>query len=198
MEFRLSAPGGPTLVLFPGAWNPPTLAHLALARAAAELHGPVAFVIPREFPHKPFTGPSLEERLEWLARLAPRVPRCGIAVSDGGLFIEMAREARAAMPATQRILLLCGRDAAERIVAWPYEEGAKIERQLDEYELLVAPRRGPYTPPALLASRIQALPMPPGWDDVSSTDVRERIARGEPWESLVPEEIREAVRRRYA
>lgn len=198
MEFRRDVPPGAALVLFPGAWNPPTSAHVALARAAQEREGPVVFVIPRAFPHKEFAGPGLETRLEWLLRLAAAMPRCGVAVSEGGLFIEMAREARAALPGAGRVLLLCGRDAAERITGWPYREGDEIEKQLEEYELLVAPRRGVYVPPAHLAARIHPLAMPPEWDDVCSTEVRERIVRGEPWEHLVPEEIRDSVREWYA
>jgi nicotinic acid mononucleotide adenylyltransferase len=37
-----------------------------------------------------------------------------------------------------------------------------------------------------------------GHEEVSSTEVRERIARGEPWEHLVPEKIRARVREIYS
>jgi nicotinic acid mononucleotide adenylyltransferase len=197
MEFRRGVPPDPTLVLFPGAWNPPTCAHLALARAAAGREGPVVFVIPRAFPHKEAVGPDLEARVEWLLRLARGLPRCGVAVSEGGLFIEMAREAKAARPDVERVVLLCGRDAAERIAGWPYAAGEEIERQLEEYELLVASRRGPYVPPPHLAARVHSLPVEADWDEVCSTVVRERLARGEQWAHLVPESIRESVAARY-
>ena len=64
--------------------------------------------------------------------------------------------------------------------------------------LLVAPRGGHFSPPAEYRHRIHALPVQSGHEEVSSTEVRERIARGEPWEHLVPEKIRERVREIYS
>ena len=65
-------------------------------------------------------------------------------------------------------------------------------------ELLVAARQGEFEPPAHLRSRIHRMQMRGGHDAVSSTEVRERIARGEPWQHLVPEEIVARVREIYS
>jgi nicotinic acid mononucleotide adenylyltransferase len=92
---------------------------------------------------------------------------------------------------------VCGRDAAERILTWDYGRRGVVEEMLGEFELLVAPRGGHFTPPAEYRDRIHALQVGPGHEEVSSTEVRERIARGEPWEHLVPERIRERVREIY-
>jgi nicotinic acid mononucleotide adenylyltransferase len=95
------------------------------------------------------------------------------------------------------LFFLCGRDAAERIVNWDYGEPGAIVEQLREYRLLVAPRAGRYEPPPALCARIQALPIPGGYDEVSASEVRVKIARGERWEHLVPEPIVPLVRKIY-
>jgi nicotinate-nucleotide adenylyltransferase len=185
-----------TVALLPGAWNPPTLAHLAMAEASLSRAEEAVLVLPRAFPHKAPEGAPLERRAEWLVALAATRPGLAVAWSEGGLFIDMAREVRRALSAS-RVLLVCGRDAAERIVGWDYGAGDSIERQLDEYELLVAPRQGDYVPPAALAARVHALHLGDGWHEVSSSEVRARIAAGQEWASLVPAEIRDSVRAAY-
>lgn len=185
-----------TVALLPGAWNPPTLAHLAMAQAALAWADLSVLVLPRSFPHKKKEeGAPLGQRAQWLENVARRRPGCAAAWTDGGLFIEMAREAR--QLGARRVFLVCGRDAAERIVGWDYGAGDSIQKQLEEYELLVAPRRGDYTPPPELAARIHSLPLGDGWHDVSSSEVRARLCSGLEWASLVPAEILESVRAAY-
>jgi nicotinic acid mononucleotide adenylyltransferase len=195
MEFVQRAGGGGSVALLPGAWNPPTLAHVAMARAARRWASESVLVVPRAFPHKTFDGPGLEVRLEWLRRLAG--DEFSVAVAEQGLFIDMAREwRRAAGPG--RVFVVCGTDAAERIVNWEYGPGDSIERQLEEYELLVAARGSAYVPPEPLSARIHTLALGDDWHDVSSTDVRERIRRGEDWAGLVPAAIADTVARAYS
>jgi nicotinate (nicotinamide) nucleotide adenylyltransferase len=176
--------------VFPGAWNPPTLAHLAMAEAALAHAPEVILAIARAMPHKRYEGAPFERRCEWLRAICRARPGLSAAITDGGLFVEMAREARAAAGA-RRVFVVCGRDAAERIVNWDYGAGPSIAEQLEEFELLVAPRGGEYIPPPELAGRIHALTLPREWEEVSSTEVRRRRARGEPWRHLVPAEVGE-------
>lgn len=198
MEFFRRAPTRSTsAVLFPGAFNPPTRAHLALAAAAAAWAPEVVFVLPRRFPHKEYEGPGFEDRLDLLLQATSGNPQASVAATGRGLFIEIARAARAADPALQRLLVLCGRDAAERIIGWDYDEPGALPRHLGEFELLVAPRAGPYQPPPGLAHRIHPLEIA-GLDDVSATSVRNRIRRGLPVETLVPASIAARVRSLYA
>jgi nicotinate (nicotinamide) nucleotide adenylyltransferase len=188
------------LAVLPAAFHPPTLAHLALARAALDTGqaDEVILVLPAEFPHKRYETVDLEQRLGMLEQLARNEPRFSVAVSGGGLFLEIARECRAAYGEPTRIRFLCGRDAAERIVNWDYRDEPPIERQLDEFELLVAPRGGVYVPPPALASRIAALAVGEEFSALSSSEVRRRIRGGEPWRHLVPETITEQVAALYA
>lgn len=200
MDLIRKAPGDPQrLGILPAAWHPPTLAHMALADSALEGRyvDEVLLVLPRRFPHdKDFSGVGLEDRLRLLCAAAARNPRFSVGVSDGGLFTEIAAEARRHY-APAEIWFICGRDAAERVATWNYGRPDAFRRMLDRFGLLVAGRRGHYQPPPELASRIKRLNMPGGWDDVSSTEVRRRIRAGQPWQHLVPPEITELVSKLY-
>jgi len=177
--------------LLAGAWNPPTRAHLELARAALGWARRAVFVLPRAFPHKPLEGAPFGLRVQWIRSLASLDPRFAAAVSEGGLFLEMAREA-SALGAT-RVFHVCGSDAAARIVGWDYGPLEPIEKQLEEYELLVAPRPLPFQPPGHLRARIHTLIVPASLDGVSSTEVRRRMRSGEPWTHLVPGIVADSV-----
>jgi len=175
-----------------GAFNPVTRAHLALADAALAQLDEVVCVTPRVFPHKEFHGATLDHRLEMLRRASDRYR---VEVTDGGLFIDIARELTVAEP--HEIYFICGRDAAERILTWDYGESGAIDRMLEEFHLLVAGRQGAFDPPESLRHRIHTLDMADDLDHVSSTEVRRRIAQREPWEHLVPEPIVELVQAIY-
>lgn len=183
--------GREVIAAFPGAWNPPTRAHVAMAEAALAHAPEVVLVIARAMPHKTFEGPPFDRRVAWLRALCVSRPGISAAVADSGLFLGIARELRDAAGAG-RVLLVCGRDAAERIVNWDYgPEYPAIEDQLKEFELLVAPRCGPYEPPEALRTRVHRLELPPEWSNASSSGVRLLRELGQPWRHLVPPEIGE-------
>jgi nicotinate-nucleotide adenylyltransferase len=121
-----------------------------------------------------------------------------IATSNAGLFIDIARDSRTHYDAGTKLYLICGRDAAERILTWDYGRPGVVEEMLDEFELLVAPREGHYQPPVELERRIHSLDLKGDHDLISSSEVRERIRRREPWEHLVPEAIVERVKKIYS
>jgi nicotinate-nucleotide adenylyltransferase len=176
-----------------GAFNPVTRAHVALAQAASKIVDEILCVVPRVYPHKQFHGATLEQRLQMLSA----VPRLGKAhVSEGGLFIDMAREIRRIAPDSE-LYFVCGRDAAERVLGWEYGDAGAAERMLQEFQLLVAARRGVYSPPAYLSARVHTLTMAGEFDELSASEVRQRIAANDPWEHLVPPEIVDLVRTIY-
>jgi len=198
MQFFHRAAASPArLAILAGTFNPPTSAHLALARAGLAFADEVLFVLPRAFPHKPYEGGGFEERIKMLQALAGGEPRFSIAATQGGLFIEIARECRQAYGPGTHLKFLCGRDAAERIVNWNYGAPGAFREMLGEFELLVASRLGEYSPPPEMRHRIHPLPLAGDYSQVSATEVRERITRGEPWEHLVPPAIVPLVRRYY-
>src|ERR1051325_5057741 len=148
MDFPHRAAGNPKrLGILPGTFNPVTVAHMALARAALSQVDEVVFVLPRVFPHKTYSGASFDERIEMLRAAVADNPAFSIATAEGGLFVEIARECRAAYGDGVTLSFLCGRDAAERIAGWDYGRPGAFPEMLREFELLVAPRSGAYDPP---------------------------------------------------
>jgi nicotinic acid mononucleotide adenylyltransferase len=192
MEFVRGGPRGTRPGILAGAFNPPTIAHLALVDAAQPYIDQVICVLPREFPQKSYHGATLAERLEMVDRIAAE-RLIDVAVAERGLFIEIARETRAAFAWPVDIAFICGSDAAERILTWDYGHPGAIEKMLEEFRLLVADRDTVFQPRPDLARRVEALAIPPGVASMSSTDVRRRIASGEPWREFVPPQIHDLV-----
>jgi len=195
--YRRSTKTPRKLGILAGSFNPPTVAHLELANAAGFHVDEVLCVVPRVFPHKDYAGATLEQRIELLESAGLTVPH-SVAATEKGLFIDIARECREHYASRTRLYFLCGRDAAERVLNWDYGRPGVVEEMLREFELLVAPRGGDLRPPPELRRRIHLLELRGDHDHVSSTEVRERIARGAPWEHLVPERIAERVREIYS
>jgi len=177
------------VVLFPGTWNPPTIAHVDIARAVLRQADEVIWVMPRVLPHKSFEGPGFEARCRMLESLVQRSPGFSAAVSERGLYAEIAEEARQHFGQGTEIALVMGRDAAERIATWDYGRPGYFEEFIERYPLFVAARQGEYEPSPGHAASISTLPMESSWDEVSSSEVRRRIAIGEAWRHLVPHAI---------
>ena len=198
MEFIRRAAGTPSrLGILPGAFHPPTRAHLAVARAALAVVDEVVFVLPRVFPHKEYERVSLADRVRLIEAATADELRFSVAITEGGLFIEIARECRQAYGPEAELWFVCGRDAAERIVNWDYGQPDAFRKMLGEFSLLVADRGGRYEPPPEMAGRIRHLPLPADYTGISATEVRNRIAAGLPWEHMVPESISGPVRQIY-
>lgn len=187
--FRRSAVRPTRLAVLPGTFNPPTRAHLALARAAFLAADEVAFVLPRVFPHKGYAGASFEERVGMLEAIARNEPRFSIAATQGGLFADIARACRAAYPPRIRLYIVCGGDAAHRAIHWDYGAPGAFAKMMEEFEMLVADRGEVFVPPPGLEHRIHPLPIDASYAEISATEVRERILRGAAWKHLVPDEI---------
>lgn len=187
MEFFRRAPRAPgSLALYSGAFNPPTVAHVELARLALEVVDEVLFVLPRVFPHKAWEGAGFDLRLRWLQAALRDQERCSIAATEQGLFLEIAQAARQAYGENVRLSVLVGRDAAERIAGWDYGDLPPFPQQLETFDLLVASRGGEYQAPDAVRDKVRRLPLEPHFQEVSSSEVRRRIQSGEPWRHLVP------------
>jgi nicotinate-nucleotide adenylyltransferase len=198
VEYYRRLPSKPRkLGILAGSFNPPTVAHLELANAAGLQVDEVLCVVPRVLPHKEYFGATVEQRVEMLLLSGLAVPH-SIASSSKGLFIDIARECRTHYDSDTRLYAICGRDAAERMLTWDYGRPGVVEEMLGEFELLVAPRGGGFQAPAEFKGRIHSLGLRGEHDAVSSSQVRERIARGYPWEHLVPPAIVERVREIYS
>jgi nicotinate-nucleotide adenylyltransferase len=186
------------LGVFPGTFNPVTVAHLALAEAALAVVDEVLFVLPLHLPHKTYAGVPFEQRLELLELALEGNPRFSAAVCEGGLFAEIAAECRAAYGQPLRLSFLCGSDAAERIANWDYGRPSAFAEMLIGFDLLVASRGGEYYPPESLSGSFARLELNGAFDHVSASEVRTRISDGEPWEHLVPASVRRRAGELYA
>ncbi len=181
--------------LLPAAFNPPTRAHLGLAATAQQRMDldEVVFVLPRVLPHKQFDETSFEHRSNLVRAAIEGRPGWSAWVASGGLFLEIAREYRQRFGPGVEIFLLCGRDAAERIVNWDYGEGPSFAEQLHELQLVVAARHGEYAPPAELAERIHCIEFPVELQTISSSAVRQAVASGQPWRDALPPAVARLV-----
>jgi len=80
--------------VFPGTFNPPTTAHLAIAGAAREQHGldRVDLVVSRRPLGKDHVErPTLDERVDVLRQIADRLGWLGVTVSDRQLIADLAQ-----------------------------------------------------------------------------------------------------------
>jgi nicotinate-nucleotide adenylyltransferase len=198
MNFIQRAKGQPSrLGILPGTFNPLTVAHVALGRAALAHVDELLFVLPRVLPHKEYTGATFEARVQMLRCVLGTEAAFSIAASERGLFAEIAEECRAEYGGSVRLSFLCGRDAAERVAAWDYGHAGAFAEMLGGFDLLVAARGGEYRAPPEIEFRVTPLVLAGEFDYVSASEVRERIQRGESWEHLVPEAIHSQVKAIY-
>lgn len=166
--------------LFGGRFDPPHAGHLALAREAVRhfalerLH---VLVVARPA-HKGVVAPA-EARLELAS--AAFAGFAEVELDPHPTTVELLETGRWSDP-----LFLIGSDQLAVFDTW-----REPERVLELARLGVAARPG-YDPPPIarpdriLFFRIEPVP-------VSSTEVRERVARGEPIDGLVPPEVVAAI-----
>ena len=184
--------------ILPGAFNPVTNAHIALAEASIEQHrlDQIVFLLPEVFPHKAYAGASFEERLTLLQAALSDEPRWAIASSERGLFVEIAEAVREDYGPGVDIYLICGRDAAERIVNWDYGDGPDFAKQLRQFQMLVGSRGQGYDVPARYQELIHRVELPLWLSEVSATAVRQAVIRNEAWEQLVPAAVADEIVKR--
>ena len=184
-----------------GSFNPPHLAHLVCAsEAAAQLGLDRVLLTPAATPpHKDVENdPGAQERLE-LCRLAvagdERLGVCDLEVVRGGssYTVDTLRELHARDP-EDHLTFILGGDIALGLPAWHEPEAV-----LGLATLAVAERTGATR--AVVAERLRAafgdLASLEFFDmpriDISSSDVRARIAAGRPIRYLVPDLVAQRI-----
>jgi nicotinate-nucleotide adenylyltransferase len=181
-----------------GTFDPPHLGHVALARAALDhfrLERLVVIVAGRP-PHKQVQSePEIRFRLAELAFAElPRtaLSRLELERDDYAYTVETARLAEREWG---DVLFLVGADAFAEFPSWRDPDGI-----LEHARLGVATRPG-YSREQLDAvlrglrrpERVEFFDMEP--TPISSTDVRARVARGEPVDGLVPAPVAREIER---
>lgn len=177
-----------------GAYNPITRAHLALADTVVKTFGihEVVFLLPAVPPHKPLFGATLDQRLEMMCLALEERPYATVGLSSHGLFLDMHQGLLEIYPAGIDVFFLTGRDAAERILTWPYEDAAAaLQQMFTAFQLIVCDREGAFQLPEAplfrpYRQRIHSCRMPAHFNQVSATEVRQRCQQGLPCDDLVP------------
>jgi nicotinamide-nucleotide adenylyltransferase len=195
-------PARGSIGVLPSSFNPPTAAHLALARAGEEALGLDAVVLSygRVIVDKAASGLRPEDRLLALLAISEARPRYGVAIPSVGLYAEMAEAYEAAFPAARRVFLV-GFDKAEQIFDPRYyrDRDASLSRLFRAARLAVAGRagKGEEALRALLgrpenarfAGSVDPLPLDPSFAELSSTRIRQLAAEGRFPPGEIPEEV---------
>ena len=173
--------------LFGGTFDPVHNAHVALARSAlADLHLDAVRWVPAGQPWQKDRQVSDAVHREAMVRLAiagePRfvLDRIEIERQGPSFTLDTVRQLQAAMPDNQWFLLI-GQDQYAGLHTW-----RGWQDLLGLVVLAVANRPGsvPAVHPDVSRSRHRTVPLP--MLDISATEVRRRVAHGEPIDHLVP------------
>ncbi len=199
-----------SIIVFPGSFNPPTNAHLALlkqARSYARAHEPMylyAAISKQTVDKERVERPLWVDRLMLLdTLLTRRFAHTGILLFNRGLYVEQAEAIRSAFPAVWRILFLLGFDKIVQIFDPHYyqDRDAALQRLFALAEVLVVPRGddGAEALHALLqqpqnqpfARFVHALPFATHYRYISSTQMRQGVPAAL---HEVPQEVRQFMR----
>jgi nicotinate-nucleotide adenylyltransferase len=190
-------PSNARLGVLGSAYNPITRAHLLLARCSKDqfkLHE-IIFVLPKTLPNKPVVDTSVEQRLEMMRLGTTDVPYISLGLCTHGLFLDICAALQEVYPQGPEIFFITGRDAAERILNWTYPDPAEaLARMFADFQLLVFEREGKFKlreNPLIrqYSNRIHTLRLSENIDQVSSTEVRQRMLAGQSINDLVPEGV---------
>jgi len=214
----LILPGSPipkgNIIVFPGSFNPPTNAHLAMlkqARRFGRQHGGMsvyAALSKRTTDKENVERPLLVDRILLLDTvLRHHLRDIGIMLFNRGLYVEQAEGIRAAFPEVTKLYFLLGFDKIVQIFDPHYYRGrdAALRELFALAEILVAPRAGA-GPEALkqlldkpenaqFAKYIHLLPLDDNYRNVSSTLIRQEFERHQ---QDVPPEVQRFIRETHA
>ena len=203
------APQG-NIIIFPGSFNPPTNAHLAMLSQAEQfgrLHGETriyAAMSKRTTDKETVERPLLVDRILLLDTvLHHHAPHTGILLFNRGLYVEQAEAIRSQYSEVRQLYFLLGFDKIVQIFdARYYEDRDRALRELFALaEILVAPRAGagaaeltallaqPENAP--FASHAHLLALDTTFRDISSSHIRQSVADHE---QDVPPEVMQFIR----
>ncbi len=192
-----------TIIIFTGAFNPPTSAHLALLKQGQQYARQRSHQNHRQtsrgssiFLYAAFSKvtvnkeklerPLLLDRVMLLQQLLRnRLPHAGLLLFNRGLYVEQAQAIRRSFSAVKHIYFLMGYDKIVQIFDPRYyqDRDAELEALFHEAQMLVAPR-GDDDDDALqrlleqpenkrFARYVHSIPFNPLYRSISSTSIRE-------------------------
>ncbi|HAA78061.1 TPA: hypothetical protein DCE37_23430 [Candidatus Latescibacteria bacterium] len=189
---------GRSLIL-DASFNPPTLAHRALAESAAEAANASSILLQLSVANvdKTVTSADLGQRLFMLELMAQGHDHVGITGCSHARFIDKAVAIRELSPGLHPIFAI-GYDTLVRLFDEKYYEDmmGDLEALFSQAEIAVANRADvdvdeladylAQPPQASFRYRIHPVALPPRFADVSSSAVRERLATGSDVSDAVP------------
>ncbi len=199
--------GGRVGVL-PGSFNPPTVAHLELARAARRRFelDTVAFSLSSVIVDKErVEGLCREDRLLLLSLLSADDAGAAAVVVNRGLYSEQAPAFRACFGGDADLWFIVGMDKVLQIFDRKYYEDRDAALDtLFAHARLIAANRETWGGEALRAlldrpenapykDRVEPLALPPHLRHQSSSAVRHGIEGGEPAADVIPPRVREFI-----
>jgi hypothetical protein len=143
--------------VYPGSFNPPTVAHLAIVEAAlsAGRLDRVDLVVSRQpLGKEVVTVPSLEDRLALLELMAARRPHLGVLLTHARLLVDIAAGAEA---------LVLGADKWAQVVdpRWYGDDPGARDAAVARLPLVLVAPRPPVALPPPVPGRIMILDLPP-------------------------------------
>ena len=197
----LSAGHTGRLGILGGSYNPITFAHLELADAVIEHMNlqEVLFCLSEVPPHKSIFGASLEQRLDMMKLAIADRPYATVGLCTHGLFLDIYRAVKQVYPPQTEVYFLTGRDAAERILTWSYEDTeAALREMFTAFQFIVFDRDGRFEmpdDPRLLPyhDRIHRCAVTLHADQISSTAVRDHLQHGHAIDALVPSAVADYI-----
>ena len=203
-----------TIIVFPGSFNPPTNAHIALlqqARLFAQKHGATslyAAISKRIVDKEKVERPTLLDRIDLLDTvLHSYLQDTGIMLFNRGLYVEQAQAVRTSFPLVEHLFFLLGFDKIVQIFDPHYykDRDASLMALFNIAELLVAPRGndGEQELDFLLhhpenerfARFVHPLPFDAQYRNISSTQIRQGDAVAL---QAVPPEVQQFIRETHA
>jgi nicotinate-nucleotide adenylyltransferase len=194
--------GGERIGLFGGTFDPPHAGHLAAARrcldalALDRLLLVVANDPWQKTPNRPIT--PAEDRWAMVAAAVTgldRMEASRLEIDRGGKSYtvetveEILAEARAAGQPAPDLFVMVGADLVPTLPTWE-----RVDDLRDLVTLVIVSRPRQPSPPAPSGWRVTRVEG--GGVDVSSSEVRQRLADGLPVEGLLPDQVIRCIRRR--
>jgi len=200
---------GRKLGIMSSSFNPPTRAHARMAEEAGRLFGfhETLFLLAKTNVEKGLYGAPLEARLLMVEAGVGARPACSVAAVSHARFVDKAAALSPHYPPGTELCFIVGYDTLVRLFDPRYYADMPSELEgLFAVSRFVAANRGGHGAGAVrrflerpecraFASRVGVMELDAHHAGMSSSEVRERLRRGEAVADLVSEEVERLIRR---